>query len=375
MDASAREAVVDEFAYLGSVSTGRPSLTAPTADKSRMMGGILGRPTMINDRHVTVTPPIDCDMPTPFPKIPPQPRNPIGRPTSITARLLDYQLSLVLDRVEDYRHKISSPTTGPDYAAMDELHKLPTAIAECFPPALSVFSRDTSFDASMPFLRAQAAILRATYHCIIINVHRPFIFTRTRSRTEIMNSGLEVMESQNTLRSATQEHHHTVYTLNFYTFDPAVLVSAIIITAPQTIEPHILDRALISIREGTERMGLLGRTIGLAAKGAALLSLLLKKAEKSVEENTAGYSSSSGFGSDAHSTPVSMESELLEEHITRMDAELMEAAAEPVSMGIILPEELDEIFMQQVPATGGGMEWENESYWQTLLDVPFIAEA
>lgn len=209
-----------------------------------------------------------------------------------------------------------------------------------------------------------------------INLHRPFIFTRTRSRTEIMNSGLEVLESQGTLRAATQEHHHTVYTLNFYTFDPAVLVSAIIITAPQTIDPHIIDRALISLREGKECMEHLGRTVGLAAKGAALLSLLLKKAEKSVEENAASYSSSSGFSSgEAHSTPVSVEEELPEEQTARMDAELMEAAAEPVAAGIFEPGELDEIFMQQEPATGGGMEWENEGYWQALLDVPFTAEA
>lgn len=331
---------------------------------------------MINDRHVTVTPPMDCDMPTPLPKTPPQPRNPVGKPTSITSRLLDYELSFVLNDIEDHRSKVSSSNSGPDYAAIDELHKRPTAIAECFPPALSVFSRDTSFDASMPFLRAQAAILRATYHSIIISLHRPFIFTRTRSRTEIMNSGLEVLESQGKLRAATQEHHHTVYTLNFYTFDPAVLVSAIIITAPQTIEPHMLDRALIALREATERMEHLGRRVALASKGSALLRLLLNKAEKSVEENTASYSSSSGFStSEAQSTPLSVESEFPEDYTARMDAELMEAAAEPVSVGILSPGELDEIFMQQEPATGGGMQWENEAYWQALLDVPFTADA
>jgi len=246
------------------------------------MGMVLGRPTLIDDRHCTVAPPLDCNIPDDIGHSPPVPRGPLDPPSQFTQRLLDYQLAQIINEIDDLQLDSAKAMS----CSLEETGRLQArleSVIECYPPGLAVADRDTSHDGGQHtvFLRAQAELLRCSTYSLIVGLHRPFVFTRQKSRIEIVRAGMSVLESQQRLLEATREHHHTIYTLNFFTFDPAVLIAAIIITQPVSLPQDLLDAALAAIREGQQRMERLGQRVKLAAKGATILSLLIRKAESS----------------------------------------------------------------------------------------------
>lgn len=244
------------------------------------MSMILGRPTLINDRHCSATPPVDCHIPANF-RMAPTPRGPLDPPTPFSQRILDYQLAHIINEIDDMQLK-SSRLLTQDFAEVDRLHTKILSFAECFPPALAFQDRDTSHDDTNPFLPAQAELLRCATFSLIVGLHRPFVFIRDKSRTEIVKAGLSVLESQDKLIEVTREHHHTIYTLNFYTFDPAVLVAAVVITSPSSLDPAVFPRCMVQLKIGCRRLDQLGLRVKLAEKGAAVLRLLIQKADASI---------------------------------------------------------------------------------------------
>jgi hypothetical protein len=386
---------------------------------------ILGRPTLINDRHCNVTPPIDCNIPTDVTRSPPIPRGPLDPPSQFTQRLLDYQLAHVINEIDDLQFE-SGKTMSHDFAGVERLHAKVQSLMECFPPSLAVFGRDTSHDATFPFLRAQAELLKCSACSLIVGLHRPFVFTRQKSRIEIAKAGIAVLESQERLFEATREHHHTIYTLNFLygpvtihrtcaiadevnsTFDPAVLIAAVIITSPLSLDQDLLDTAMVYLRAGSKRMEFLGRRVKLAEKGAAVLNLLVKKAELSCAavqhlrvarnpssaspaESTSSPSYSSGGLS--HDSPTSSGSMISDD---LMSSDWMPGgqhapntfpisdfnAFGPINTSILSTRELDEILSAPDPMMGSEMEqiqfgtgmldgMESDNFWQNLLYVPF----
>jgi len=244
------------------------------------MAMILGRPTMINDRHCNVTPPLDCEIPSDLTK-PPVPRGPLDPPTPFTERLLDYQLANIVNEIDEMEVKVDKPL-NLDFSSIDLMHSKILSFTEFFPPALAIQNRDTSYDNHHPFLAAQTELLKASAFCLIVGLHRPFVFTRDRSKQELVKASLVILDSQTRVFQMTKEHHHTIYTLCFFTFDPAVLVAAVIITSPASLDPEILDACMETLREGQKRLEILGQRIKLAEKGAAVLKVLISKAESAI---------------------------------------------------------------------------------------------
>jgi hypothetical protein len=387
------------------------------------MSMLLGRPTLINDRHCTVTPPLDCNIPTDM-RSPPIPRGPLDPPTQSTHRLLDYQLAHIVNEIDDLQLE-SSKTMSYDLAGVERLQAKIHSLTECYPPSLALTDRDTAHDTTNPFLSAQAALLKCITYSLVVALHRPFVFTRQKSRIEIVKAGILMLESQQRLSDVTREHHHTIYTLNFYTFDPAVLIAAVIITSPLSLDQDLLDKAMIYIREGQKRMETLGRLVKLAEKGAAVLSLLVKRAERScassqhlrVSRSVGGGAqvsppdsdhSPSSFTHDPlrHDSPASSISVMGEDPWA---SKVFEPPAHsyptldfgngfaPISTGILSTRDLDEILAAPDPTHmmggggdgggGGGTETldpdttqfgtglldaiDGDSFWQNLLYMPF----
>lgn len=245
------------------------------------MAMILGRPTMINDRHCNATPPIDCQIPQDLTEFPPIPRGPLDPPNPFTERLLDYQLAGIVNEIDDMEAKIDKPPPL-DFSSVDLMHSKILSFTEFFPPALAIHSRDTSYDQQYPFLPAQRELLKASAFCLIVGLHRPFVFTRDRSKMELVKASLVILDSQTRVFQMTKEHHHTVYTLCFFTFDPAVLIAAVIITSPASLDPGMIGACIEALREGHQRLEILGHRIKLAEKGAAVLKVLISKVEAAV---------------------------------------------------------------------------------------------
>lgn len=247
----------------------------------RFMSMILGRPTMINDRHCNVTPPIDCPIPQDLTKVPPVPRGPLDPPNPFTERLLDYQLAHIINEIDDMEVKVDKPLSL-DFSSVDLMHSKILSFTEFFPPALAIRNRDNSYDQQYPFLSAQCELLKASAFCLIVGLHRPFVFTRDRSKMELVKASLVILDSQTRVLQMTKEHHHTIYTLCFFTFDPAVLIAAVIITSPTSLDPEMIEACLKALREGQRRLEMLGQRIKLAEKGAAVLKVLISKVEAAI---------------------------------------------------------------------------------------------
>lgn len=374
----------------------------------RFMGMILGRPTLIDDRHCTVTPPLDCNVPNDLTRGPPVPRGPLDPPGQSTQRLFDYRLAHIVNEIDDLQLE-SAKTPSRDLAGVERLQAKIYATMECYPPALAVTDRDASHDAANPFLRAQAELLKCDTYSLLVALHRPYIFTREKSRVEIVSAGLMALESQQALFDATREHHHTLYTLNFFTFDPAVLMAAVIITSPLSLEQDLLDQAMVHIRSGQKRMEVLGRRVKLAEKGAAVLNLLINRAERSRTSSQHLRASCNPPGSET--PPSTFTHDSVNRHSPSSSASMVSEdpwAARttsthwapvhdvnngfgPINTGILSTMDLDEILSLPDPSAvtdtgtdtatfdpgtvqfGAGIlgDVDSDNFWQNLLHVPF----
>lgn len=245
------------------------------------MAMILGRPTMINDRHCNATPPIDCQIPQDLTELLPIPRGPFDPPHTFTERLLGYQLAVIVNEIDDMEATVDK-SLPLDFSSVDLMHSKVLSLTEFFPPSLAIHNRDTSYDQQYPFLETQCELLKAATFCLIVGLHRPYVFARDRSRMELVKASLVILDSQTRVFQITRPHLHHIYTLCFFTFDPAVLIAAVIITSPASLAPEMIDNCIKALKEGHQRLEILGGRIKLAEKGAAVLKVLLSKVDAAV---------------------------------------------------------------------------------------------
>ncbi|KAF8470725.1 fungal-specific transcription factor domain-containing protein [Kalaharituber pfeilii] len=244
----------------------------------RFMAMLLGRPTMINDKHCTVTPPLDCEIPADLTQHEPTPRGVMDPPTPFTQRILEYRTSYLGNELDEMNQEFAATGT-PDFPRLDALHTKIMAFTETFPPEFSITNRDTRHDSLRPFLAVQAALLKCTFFSVLVALHRPYLFIREKSRKEIVRACLIMLAAQDTLVRLLKEHLHRIYAICFFTFDPCVLLAAVIITNCGNMDQQTVEESLVALRAGWRRLRLLGSHVRLAEKGAVVLRVLLRKVE------------------------------------------------------------------------------------------------
>ena len=243
---------------------------------------LLARPTMINDSQCTVSMPVDCEYPADLTSREPMPRGILDPPSALTHRILDYQVAQLINEVAELSQS-SKDSSTPDFVRLDSLHAKMLRFTESFPPEFSITCRDTRLDSACPFLPLRAALLKSTFLSVIVALHRPYLFQRETSRKEIISAALKILECQDIIVRLMEQHHHRVYTISFFTFDPCVLLSAIVITNCRNLDGSTLEEALVAIRAGLRRLRLLGVRVKLAQKGAVVLRVLLRRVEAVVD--------------------------------------------------------------------------------------------
>lgn len=244
---------------------------------------LLGRPTMINDRHCTVTAPLDSELPADFTLHEPIPRGVMDPPTPFTQRILEYRICHLINELDELNQSFATTST-PDFVRLDDLHARLMGFTESFPPEFSITNRDTTYDNIRPFLAVQAALLKCVFYSVIVALHRPYLFLREKSRRDIVRASLIMLEAQDAIVKLLKEHHHRIYAICFFTFDPCVLLSAVVITNCSSLEQETLEEALVALRAGWERLRMLGANVKLAEKGAVVLRVLLRKVETVAEK-------------------------------------------------------------------------------------------
>lgn len=244
---------------------------------------LLARPTMINDSQCTVSMPVDCDYPVDLTSREPTPRGVLEPPSPFTHRLIDYRIAQLINGVVELS-QLSKDGSTLDFVRLDSLHAKMLDFTETFPPEFSITRRDTRSDSVCPFLPLQAALLKSTFFSVIIALHRPYLFRRETCRKEIIRAALNILECQDIIVRLMDQHLHRMYAISFFTFDPCILLSAIIITNCNNVDENTLEQALIAIRAGLRRLRLLGVKVKLAQKGAVVLRILLRRVEAAVDK-------------------------------------------------------------------------------------------
>lgn len=156
---------------------------------------VLGRPTTVN---LSLTPPIvpvDAPIPKDRRTTPIRPRGEHDPPTPLTRTLWGYYLTSQLRDILDLEKEGPCPK---DFSKIDKIHERLLDMQDQTPAYFRVEHPDTRFDALpechwIPYARA---LLPQVISFNLMALHRPYIFTRPKSRTQALRASLDMLEAQ-----------------------------------------------------------------------------------------------------------------------------------------------------------------------------------
>lgn len=163
-------------------------------------GVILGRPLTIDsrpDREPAVfTMPVDAPIPRDRRSTPVVARNELDDPpTPLTRALWAYRCMAPLRDILDLERDGPCPK---DFSKVDEMERRLRELQDQTPPYFRLENPDERFDSLpecywLPYVRAN---LPQLIQFNFMALHRPYIFTRKRSRTEALKASLEMLQVQ-----------------------------------------------------------------------------------------------------------------------------------------------------------------------------------
>ncbi len=157
-------------------------------------GIVLGRPTTI-DRSINPTLPVDALPPKDTSKTPVIARSEDDPPTPLTRALWAYETMAPLRDILDMEKEGPCPK---NFVRVDQVHETLLMMEEHTPPYFRLENPDTRFDSYpecywLPFVRATLPQLMSFN---FMALHRPYIFTRAKSRTEALRASLAMLQAQ-----------------------------------------------------------------------------------------------------------------------------------------------------------------------------------
>ena len=162
----------------------------------RHMACVLGRPTTTD---LGVEPPtLPVDVPDPgdrYCTTPVLPRSEDDPPTPLTRAIWSYHLMRPLKDILELEKE--GPCPG-DFARVDRIHDELLALDASTPACFRLENPDTRFD-SLPecdWLPLARVVLPQLPSFQLMALHRPYIFTRPKSRTEALKASLDMLHVQ-----------------------------------------------------------------------------------------------------------------------------------------------------------------------------------
>jgi hypothetical protein len=170
-------------------------------------GVVLGRPLTIDVLNYPVIKAVDAPLPKDRSKTPVVPRSEHDPPTPLTRSLWAYELMMPL------RDILVLEKDGPcpkDFSKVDEIHQKLTDLIDSTPPYFRLENPDTRFDHLpecywLPMVRATLPQL-STFNFMAL--HRPYIFTRPKSRTEALKASLDMLHAQQLHFASIEKQHY-----------------------------------------------------------------------------------------------------------------------------------------------------------------------
>ncbi|KAK0634675.1 humps family-domain-containing protein [Bombardia bombarda] len=241
-------------------------------------GVILGRPTTIDQSMVPPTLPVDAPLPKDRSKTAVVPRVESDPPTPLTRLLWGHQIMSPLREVLELEKEGPCPK---DFTKIDKLHQRMVEIEERTPAYFRRDNPDTRFDDLpecywLPYVRNTLPQLFAFN---LMALHRPYIFTRPKSRTEALRASLAMLKAQRKHFQSLKPEHYKTFTLFFGTFDAIVLVTSIYILFPRE-HPEMVQNAIQHFHWAVERFEAMADRNALAKAGLGVLKAIYLRLKK-----------------------------------------------------------------------------------------------
>lgn len=196
------------------------------------------------------------------------------KPSSFTERLIEYHLHLKLHEIRALEVEGAYPK---DYANVECLHQYAVKYIRDIPPIYRFENPDTSFDIELPWITIQREYLCSVTWFFLLALHRPYIFSIPRSRTEVIKAGIGILSAQERGFAHSKAHHYKLFTLAFLTVEAAVSILAVLIGYP-TMNDELALEAFRHTETAILRLNAIFYQNALAGAGARLIQTLFDRA-------------------------------------------------------------------------------------------------
>lgn len=153
-------------------------------------------------------------------------------------------------------HQIVNDGARPeDYPAVEEIHATVLQNLQDLPSWCRLENPNPKFDQvpGCQWLPGARAGLSSLVHLVLLTLHRPYIFSFTKSRTEALKAGLIILHIQEQIAQLSEPRHNKVFTPVYASFDAMVLIAAIYIAHPHQNREY-LEEAVQRLESGMQRL-------------------------------------------------------------------------------------------------------------------------
>ena len=240
------------------------------------MGMVLGKSLNFKASDCAIIPPTDCEIPTNRTSTAPFQRAVYDQPNHFTVRLLEYQIHKYIPQVRELEMEGPYPR---NHGKVERLHQMAFDFIATLPACFRFENPDTTFDEECPMLASQRDFLCATVWLFVLMLHRPYIFSVAKSRSEIMRAGIQMLHAQQRFFLILQPHQYKMFSLAYLSVEPCVSMLASLIAFPYE-NAEMAHEAFQRIKQTLQRLKKIRGTNKVAAQGADVIQNLLLRAEK-----------------------------------------------------------------------------------------------
>ena len=176
-------------------------------------------------------------------------------------------------------HRLESNGAKPeDYATVESIHAAVKKNCENLPSWCCLENPNPKFDETpgyqwLPFAREG---LFSLIHLVLLTLHRPYIFSVTKSRREALHAGIAILRAQERLFKLLKLYQCKTFGTVYASFDAIVLIAAICLAFPN--EDHGLQaESLQAMKRGMQRLGIIAQSNSMAKSAHGVVWRLYRR--------------------------------------------------------------------------------------------------
>ncbi|GAB1313589.1 Multidrug resistance regulator 1 [Madurella fahalii] len=244
------------------------------------MACVLGRPTTITLNTASASLPVDAPDPRDRSRTPVLPRTEDEPPTPLTRAIWGHYLIAPLQEIMEMEKEGPCPK---DFGRVEKVHKELLDLEARMPAYFRLENPDTRFDAvpDCYWLPISRVLMPQMSSFALMALHRPYIFTRPKSRTEALKASLDMLHTQRLFFMALKPQMYKTFSLFFGTFDAIVLMASIYILFPKE-HPELVQKALQHFKWAVERFEAMSARNSLAKAALGVLHAIYLRLKNSL---------------------------------------------------------------------------------------------